>query len=70
MEGWFAQPERRAPYRDALGRVADLKVADLKTAIRRSIEARNEHSAKPFRWSKTAELSQCIAQGWLQSKIN
>jgi hypothetical protein len=30
-------------------------VADLRAAIRRFIEAHNEHSAKPFRWNKTAE---------------
>lgn len=28
---------------------------DLKAAIRRFIEAHNEHSAKPFRWNKTVE---------------
>jgi transposase len=50
VEGWFAQLERRALYRDAFS-----SVADLKAAIRRFIEAHNEHSAKPFRWNKTAE---------------
>ncbi|MNT87620.1 hypothetical protein D3C72_2280620 [compost metagenome] len=50
MEGWFAQLERRALYRDAFS-----SVGDLQAAIRRFIEAHNEHSAKPFRWNKTAE---------------
>lgn len=50
VEGWFAQLERRALYRDAF-----TSVGDLRAAIRRFIEAHNEHSAKPFRWSKTAE---------------
>jgi hypothetical protein len=27
----------------------------VKAAIRQSIEAHNEHSAKPFKWNKTAE---------------
>ncbi|MFJ2455761.1 IS630 family transposase, partial [Pseudomonas protegens] len=30
-------------------------VAELKTGIRQFIEAHNEHSAKPFKWNKTAE---------------
>lgn len=50
VEGWFAQLERRALYRDAFS-----SVADLRAAIRRFIAAHNEHSAKPFRWNKTAE---------------
>ncbi|ALI05126.1 transposase [Pseudomonas fluorescens] len=50
VEGWFAQLERRALYRGAFTSVADLKVA-----IRQFIEAHNEHSAKPFKWNKTAE---------------
>lgn len=50
VEGWFAQLERRALYRDAFSNVADLRAA-----IRRFIEAYNEHSAKPFHWNKTAE---------------
>lgn len=50
VEGWFAQLERRALYRNAF-----TSVADLKTTIRSFIEAHNEHSAKPFRWTKTAE---------------
>ncbi|MNE18829.1 Integrase core domain protein [compost metagenome] len=50
VEGWFAQLERRALYRDGFS-----SLADLRAAIRRFIEAHNEHSAKPFRWNKTAE---------------
>ena len=30
-------------------------VTDLKVAIRQFITAHNEHSAKPFKWNKTAE---------------
>lgn len=50
VEGWFAQLEGRALYR-----VAFTSVAELKAAIRQFIEAHNEHSAKPFKWNKTAE---------------
>ncbi|RBL65837.1 IS630 family transposase, partial [Pseudomonas sp. MWU13-2625] len=50
VEGWFAQLERRVLYRGAF-----TSVADLKAAIRQFIEAHNEHSAKPFKWNKTAE---------------
>ncbi len=50
VEGWFAQLERRALYRGAF-----TSVADLKTAIRQFIKAHNAHSAKPFKWNKTAE---------------
>jgi transposase len=50
VEGWFAQLERRALYRNAFS-----SVADLRAAIRRFVEVHNEHSAKPFRWNKTAE---------------
>jgi hypothetical protein len=50
VEGWFAQLERRALHQGAV-----TNVADLKTAIRQSIEAHNEPSAKPFKWKKTAE---------------
>jgi len=32
-----------------------LKGDSLKVAIRQFIEAHNEHSAKPFKWNKTAE---------------
>ncbi|SDT17093.1 Transposase [Halopseudomonas litoralis] len=50
VEGWFAQLERRALYRDAF-----TSVADLIAAIRGFIDVHNEHSAKPFRWSKIAK---------------
>jgi transposase len=50
VDGWFAQPERRALYRGAF-----TSVADLKTAIRQFIEVHNEHLAAPFKWNKTAE---------------
>jgi transposase len=50
VEGWFAQLEKHALYRDSFS-----SMADLKAAIRRFIEAHNEYSAKPFRRNKTAE---------------
>ena len=50
VEGWFAQLERRALYRGTF-----TSVAALKGAIRQFIETHNEHSAKPFKWNKTAE---------------
>jgi transposase len=50
VEGWLAQLERRALYRGAV-----TNVVDLKAAIRQSIAAHNEPSAKPFKWKKTAE---------------
>ena len=49
VEGWFSQLERRALYRGVFTSVTDLKVA-----IRQFITAHNEHSAKPFKWTKTA----------------
>ncbi|EXF95938.1 transposase [Pseudomonas fluorescens HK44] len=51
VEGWFAQLEKLALYRGAF-----TSVADLKAAIRQFIEAHNEHSAKPFKRNKTAEV--------------
>jgi transposase len=50
VEAWFAQLEGRALYRGVF-----TSVAELKTGIRQLIEAHNEHSAKPFKWNKTAE---------------
>ncbi len=50
VEVWFAKLERRGIYRGAVTSVAYLKVA-----IRQFIEAHNEHSAKPFKWNKTAD---------------
>lgn len=50
VEGWFSQLKRRALYRGVF-----TSVTDLKTAIRQFIKANNEHSAKPFKWNKTAE---------------
>ncbi|WP_159299086.1 IS630 family transposase [Pseudomonas chlororaphis] len=50
VEGWFSQLERRALYRGVF-----TSVTDLKAAIRQFITAYNEHSAKPFKWNKTAE---------------
>lgn len=50
VEGWFAQLERRALYRGVF-----TSVAELKKAIRHFIETHNQLTAKPFRWTKSAE---------------
>jgi transposase len=50
VEGWFGQLERRALYRGIF-----CSVKELRDEIHRYITAHNEHSAKPFRWTKTAE---------------
>ena len=49
VEGWFGQLERRALYRGVF-----TSVADLREAIRAFIKAHNEESAKPFKWTKSA----------------
>ena len=49
VEGWYSQLERRALYRGVFTSVTDLKVA-----IHQFITAHNEHSTKPFKWTKTA----------------
>jgi transposase len=50
VERWFASLERRALYRGVFG-----SVQELREAIRQFIDAHNAHSAKPFRWTKSAE---------------
>lgn len=50
VEGWFGQLERRALKRGVFS-----SVGELKKAIDAFIKAHNRHSAKPFRWTKTAE---------------
>lgn len=50
VECWFASLGRRALYRGAFG-----SVQQLREAIRQFIDAHNAHSAKPFRWTKSAE---------------
>jgi transposase len=50
VEGWFGQLERRALYRGVF-----TSVAELRNAIRTYIEVHNQESAKPFRWTKSAE---------------
>ena len=49
VETWFGQLERRA-----LRRGVFTSVSDLRDEIRRFIETHNMHSAKPFRWTKSA----------------
>ncbi len=51
VERWFASLERRALYRGAF-----TSVQALRDAIRQFIAAHNTHSAKPFRWTKCAEV--------------
>jgi len=49
VEGWFAQLERRALYRGVF-----TSVPELKAELQRFINSHNEHSAKPFKWTKPA----------------
>ena len=49
VEGWFAQFERRALQRGAF-----TSVAELRDAIRQFIKAHNVETAKPFRWTESA----------------
>ena len=51
VEGWFAQLERRALYRGVF-----TSVAELDAEIRRFIKVHNKHSAKPFKWTKHANV--------------
>ena len=51
VEGWFAQLERRALYRGVF-----TSVTELDAEIRRFIKVHNEHSAKPFKWTKDANV--------------
>ena len=50
VEGWFAQFERRALYRDVFTRVPDLKAA-----LMDFIEVHNRALAKPFKRTKDAK---------------
>lgn len=49
VEGWFGQLERRAIHRGVFA-----SVKELRDEIQRFIRAHNAHSAKPFRWTKSA----------------
>ena len=51
VEGWFAQLERRALYRGVF-----TSVTELDAEIRRFIKVHNKHSAKPFKWTKDANV--------------
>lgn len=50
VEGWFAQLERRALYRGVF-----TSVEELKKEIKRFIKVHNRETAKPFKWTKSAE---------------
>ena len=50
VEGWFSQLERRALYRGVF-----TSVKDLKNEIKRFVNVHNKYSAKPFRWTKSAD---------------
>ncbi len=50
VEGWFSQLERRALYRGVF-----TSVKELKNEIKRYVKVHNKYSAKPFRWTKSAE---------------
>jgi len=49
VEGWFAQLERRALQRGTF-----TSVAELRDAIRQFIKSHNVETAKPFRWTASA----------------
>ena len=49
VEGWFAQLERRSLYRGVF-----TNVTELKDEIKRFVKVHNKYSAKPFRWTKSA----------------
>lgn len=51
VETWFSQLERRAIHRGVF-----TSVSELRQEIRRYIEAHNEHAAKPFKWTKSAQV--------------
>lgn len=51
VEGWFSQLERRCLYRGVF-----TSVPELQNEIRRFIKAHNTESAKPFRWTKEAQV--------------
>ena len=50
VEGWFAQLERRSLYRGSFSNVSELR-----DELRRFIAAHNKYSAKPFKWTASAE---------------
>lgn len=51
VETWFSQLERRAIHRGVF-----TSVDELRREIRGFIETHNQHSAKPFRWTKSAQV--------------
>src|SRR5438093_13205831 len=51
VEGWFAQLERRAVRRGSF-----TSVSDLRAELRRFIAAHNKYAAKPFVWTKPADV--------------
>ncbi|OWT57567.1 hypothetical protein CEY11_16875 [Candidimonas nitroreducens] len=51
VERWFASLERRALYRGVFG-----SVQGSRESIRQFIDAHNAYGAKPFRWTKHAEV--------------
>lgn len=50
VETWFSQLSRRAIYRGVF-----TSVTELRSAIKQYIQAHNEHAAKPFQWTKSAQ---------------
>jgi transposase len=51
VEGWFAQLERRAVRRGSF-----TSVNELRSELRRFITAHNKYAAKPFVWTKPADV--------------
>ncbi|MCP4168483.1 MAG: IS630 family transposase [Chloroflexi bacterium] len=62
VEGWFGQLERRSLYRGVF-----TSVKELRDEIRRYIQVHNEEIAKPFQWTKRAEV---IIEAVNRTKIN
>jgi len=51
VESWFSQIERRALYRGVF-----TSVTELRQELRRYVRVHNEESAKPFLWTKSANV--------------
>ena len=51
VEGWFFQQVRRVIYRGVF-----TSVRELRDEIQRFIKTHNAHSAKPFKWTKSANV--------------
>ena len=64
VERWFAQLERRALYRGVF-----TSVQELRDEIQRFIKVHNERSAKPLRWTKSAEAILAAVERARQTRL-